>query len=800
MFHFCVIKSEKMKLKIYFLSLLFVLSTIANAQNKQTLRGKIVDEASHSPMPGVNIILLNSSPVLGVSTDINGEFRLINVPIGRQSFKITFLGYEEQTINNVLVTAGKEVELNISLTERVNKLSEVNIVYKKSDDKLSTNNEMSTVSARSFNLEDTKKYAGALGDPSRMAANFAGVVGANDSRNDIVVRGNSPQGMLWQMEGLNIPNPNHFGALTSTGGPVSMLNNNNLDKSDFMTGAFPAQYGNATAGVFDLRLRNGNADKSEYVGQIGFNGFEFGAEGPFSKKSKASYLVNYRYSTLGVFKAMGINFGTGTAVPIYQDINYKVYLPISPKTSLSIFGIAGNSKVDFLGNDVDTTQPDLYGTANTNTKVSYATSITGLILEHQINTKTNLKFTAGLTTTFENFKGDSISYITRQEFPSAEAEFKTNKWSGNALLTHKINAKNTVQVGFINELTSFDLYNARIFPDATKRKNVDINDKIYMLQAYAQWKHRFTDNFAINAGLHTQYHNLSNVSSIEPRVGLKYMMDARQSFSVAYGLHAQAQSIYTYYVMTPTSTGVNFTNKNLDFTYSNHFVAAYDLSINELTRLKVETYYQSLYNIPVTSNASSFSSVNTGADFAPSNVDSLINNGTATNYGIELTLERFFNKGFYYLLTTSVFDSKYKGSDVVERNTAFNTKYVVNALIGKEFNIGKKGNVLTLNFKVTQSGGKYLTPLDFAASSVQKEAVYNETNAYSDLQAAYFRTDFKISFRQEHKKYTSEFAVDFQNITNHENVFRQSYNPETNKITTEYQQGFFPVPLYRITF
>jgi hypothetical protein len=163
-------------------------------------------------------------------------------------------------------------------------------------------------------------------------------------------------------------------------------------------------------------------------------------------------------------------------------------------------------------------------------------------------------------------------------------------------------------------------------------------------------------------------------------------------------------------------------------------------------------------------------------------------------------LERFFNKGFYYLLTTSVFDSKYKGSDVVERNTAFNTKYVVNALIGKEFNIGKKGNVLTLNFKVTQSGGKYLTPLDFAASSVQKEAVYNETNAYSDLQAAYFRTDFKISFRQEHKKYTSEFAVDFQNITNHENVFRQSYNPETNKITTEYQQGFFPVPLYRITF
>ena len=151
-------------------------------------------------------------------------------------------------------------------------------------------------------------------------------------------------------------------------------------------------------------------------------------------------------------------------------------------------------------------------------------------------------------------------------------------------------------------------------------------------------------------------------------------------------------------------------------------------------------------------------------------------------------------------MTTSLFDSKYKGSDNIERNTAFNTKYVINALAGKEFKVGKNGSVISINIKVTQSGGKYLTPLDFAKSSVVKEAVYDETKAYSDLQAAYFRTDLKLSFRQEHKKYTSEFAIDFQNITNHENVFRQSYNPETNKITTEYQQGFFPVPLYRITF
>jgi hypothetical protein len=788
-----------MRTKI-FTFILMLLYTATSAQSTQTVKGRITDDASKSVLPGVNVILLNATTVVGTVTDVNGYFKLTKIPVGRQSFKISYLGYEDQVISNVLVTTGKEVELNVNLVEKVNKINEVEIVYKRSSDKISTNNEMSTVSSRSFNLEDTKKYAGALGDPSRMAANFAGVSGANDSRNDIVVRGNSPEGMLWQMEGLNIPNPNHFGALSSTGGPVSMLNNNNLDKSDFMTGAFPAQYGNATAGVFDLKLRNGNTDKSEFVGQIGFNGFEFGAEGPFSKKSKASYLVNYRYSTLGVFKAMGINFGTGSAIPDYQDVNYKVFIPLNAKSKLSIFGIAGNSKVNFLGNEVDTTQTDLYGSENTNTKVKYATSITGVTFDHQLNSKINIKITAGLTTTAEQFNGDSISYITREEFPSGESKLTTNKWSANAIVSYKINAKNTLQFGMMNDLLQFDLYNARIVNGNIKNVRVDIEDENYLMQAYAQWKHRFTQKLSINTGIHNQYHSLSKATSVEPRVGLKYLVDARSSLSFAYGLHAQAQNIYSYYVITPTPNGIVYTNKDLDFTYSNHYVLAYDLSITEYTRIKVESYYQSLYNIPVTQNSSSFSAANIGSDFAPSNVDSLVNNGNATNIGVELTLERFFNKGFYYLLTTSVFDSKYKGSDGIERNTAFNTNYVVNALLGKEFKLGTKGDVLTLNLKVTQSGGRYLTPIDFAASSIAKEAVYDNDRAYSERQDPYFRTDFKFSYRKEMKKSTMEFAVDFQNLTNNKNVFRQSYNPETNSIVTEYQQGFFPVPMFRMTF
>ncbi|HRJ40110.1 MAG TPA: TonB-dependent receptor, partial [Flavobacteriales bacterium] len=296
-----------MKNTLLFVLALFWMSTL---QAQQTIRGQVIDEASKAPLPGVNIVLIGTDPPVGTSTDGNGYFKLQNVPLGRQSLKFSFIGYEDRTLTDLIVTAGKEVVLTVSMTESVEMLETVDVVYDRSADKDQSVNEMTIVGARSFNLEETRKYAGSLGDPSRMAANFAGVVAGNDSRNDIVVRGNSPSGMLWQMEGLNIPNPNHFGALNSTGGPVSMINNNNLDKSDFLTSAFPAQYGNALAGVFDLHLRKGNTEKHEFLGQIGFNGFEFGAEGPMGKKKKSSYLLNYRYSTLGVFQQMGINFGT----------------------------------------------------------------------------------------------------------------------------------------------------------------------------------------------------------------------------------------------------------------------------------------------------------------------------------------------------------------------------------------------------------------------------------------------------------------------------------------------------------
>lgn len=304
------------------------------SQTTQNIRGTVADIDSKAPLIGANVLVVGSDPMLGASTDVNGNFSIKNVPIGRHTLQISYIGYNCKTLSNIELSSGKELILNITLQQTV-EMKEVTVTAEKEKEKFI--NKMATVSARTLSVEESMRYAGTLNDVARMAQNFAGVQGANDSRNDIIIRGNSPTGVLYRMEDIDIPNPNHFALNGTTGGPISIINNNALDNSDFMTGAFPAEYGNALAGVFDLKLRNGNNQNHEFLGQIGFNGAEFMAEGPINKEKFSSYLVSYRYSTLKVFQLMGVNFGTGTTVPDYQDAVFKINLP--NKKGQTTFGV-----------------------------------------------------------------------------------------------------------------------------------------------------------------------------------------------------------------------------------------------------------------------------------------------------------------------------------------------------------------------------------------------------------------------------------------------------------------------------
>lgn len=783
---------------INFAFYLFLFSGVSVAQPlTQTVRGNVSDKLTRETLIGAVVLLVDSTHQHGSVTDADGNFRISSVPLGRQQFAISFLGYKPQVISAV-VTSGKEVVLHAELEQSVIQGKEVKVVADRKKDK--PNNEMATVSARSFTFEETSRYAGSLLDPARMAMNYAGVNGASDARNDIIIRGNSPLGLLWRLNGVDIPNPNHFGSLGVTGGPISILNNNSLDKSDFLTGAFPAEYGNAIGGAFDLQMRSGNNEKLEFLGQIGFNGLEAGAEGPFSRKNNSSFMINYRYSTLGVFKALGLNFGAGSAVPQYQDITLKADFNSKKAGKFSIFGIGGISYAETLDKDRDTTEDNIYD--NNMRQDGYFGNnmgVIGLTHVYLFNNTAYSKLTLAASTAAQKYKIDSISEYDQSPVPWYRNFSDQQKYSVSYVVSKKFSTKNFMKCGIDAKQIDFSIHDS-IFDSPVFRTHANASGGSQLYQAFIELQHRFSDKLSINPGLHAQLFALNQTYVVEPRLGIKWEFKEGRSISFGTGMHSQLQPMYTYFQQTlRPDHSIVLTNKNLGFTKSDHFVLAYDQSFSKQLRLKIETYYQHLYNIPVEMSPSTWSMQNEGADFGVSAIDSLVNKGTGKNYGAEFTFEKFYSHGYYFLFTASVYESKYTASDGVERNTAFNGNYTINFLAGKEWTIRKK-NVLGFNFRIVTSGGKRYIPIDFAKSEASGETEYDYSQAYEKRQKDYFRTDVKISYRFNGKKVTHELALDVDNVFNTQNIWQRYYDRSSNSIKTEYQAGRFPIPLYRIFF
>ncbi|KXJ04746.1 hypothetical protein AC249_AIPGENE8425, partial [Exaiptasia diaphana] len=301
-----------------------------------TVRGKVIDNVSESPIPGAKVIIPNGETPLRALTKDDGSFRIESVPIGRQNVIVSYMGYQDAVIKGIIVSAGKETVLTVKIEEDIVQQKEVKVSARR-DNPI---NEMSVVSTRTFSVEETQKYAAALNDPARMATSFAGVVATDGVNNDISIRGNSPRGLVWRMEGVEIPNPNHFSSVGTSGGGISIISSQLLGTSDFSTGAFAAEYGNALSGVFDLSLRKGNNEKREYTFQAGVLGIDAAIEGPFKKGYGGSYLVNYRYSTLSL---LGHIVPIGDEVTNFQDLSFNVFLPSKKLGNFGVFGFGGLS-------------------------------------------------------------------------------------------------------------------------------------------------------------------------------------------------------------------------------------------------------------------------------------------------------------------------------------------------------------------------------------------------------------------------------------------------------------------------
>lgn len=783
-----------MKKILFLIGVLMSLSFRCFSQSGfQTVRGTVVDKISQAPLPDVKVQVLNLTPMIAAMTDSSGNFSLKEVPVGAQSLKISVFGYKELTLQNLSVNAGKELVLNIQMEEEVTNLKEVSA--KANFEKNKALNEMSAVSTRTFSVEETQKFAAAVNDPARMATSFAGVVTADDGNNHISIRGNSPNGLLWRMEGVDIPNPNHFSSIGSSGGGISILSSQLLSNSDFSTGAFAAEYGNALSGVFDLHLRKGNNQKREYTIQTGFLGLDIAAEGPFKQGYAGSYLINYRYSTLSLLGKIGVPLGD--AITNFQDLSYHLYLPTQKAGNFSLFGFTGLSYQkedpvkDSLVWEVD---PGKQYKDNfySNTGAYGVTHFK--LFKNRSYLKTALVFSG----TENGFYLEKL----QTDYSTLETQYRESylqsKWTLSSSYTRKWSSKTSLRSGFIINRLNYKL-KEEMLEDGSLRTYLNSGGNTYTLQAYAQLQQKIGSKLTGNIGVHYLHLFLNNTYSLEPRASLKYKLTNRQNVTLGYGLHSQVQTLAMYFIRNEATEGIQYPNKNLDLNKAHHLVLAYDIMLNAVTHLKIESYYQHLFQIPISADSSlNYCSLNQLDGY--SNL-AMTNGGIAKNYGLELTFERYLSKGFYYLLSASLFESKYKFSDQKWYNTRYNTNYSVVLTLGKEWTLSekRKSRIIGFNIKAMFIGGLRYTSSN---GTLQQDGSWDISygTPYANQVPDYSRIDTRVSVKRNYKQLTTTLALDFQNTTNRKNIGGQYFDTFTGTQQYWYQTPLIPVLSYRLEF
>ena len=757
----------------------------------QTIKGKILDQDTQEPLIGANVIVLGIEPVRGATTDHNGLFWIDRIPVGRYDLKTSYIGFEPQALPEILVSSAKEVVVTFQLVQSIIETEQV--IVEGASSKEIPQNSMAVVSARTFTVEEARRYAGGMDDPARLASSFAGVSTGAAQDNAIVVRGNAAKGLLWQVEGVRVPSPNHFPDINVAGGGfVSVLSSHVLGNSDFYTGAFPAEYGNALAGVFDMKLREGNTETTEYTFQAGVLGIDAAAEGPIPGTENASYLFNYRYSTFALIK----DFIPSEQIPEYTDYTYKLVIPTQKYGKFSIWGLGSND----INIEPEKADSSLWTVPWD--RISYdlemGMNVLGLTHKYLATQNTYIK-----TSVIRTEQHSTMNMYRLNDELILQDNYLAENTSGTVTLSSYLNTrfsrKHTNRTGVIFDRLNFHFdQQAALNNTLPLTRLVDQNDVANLTQVYSQSRFGLSPKLELNTGIHLQHFSVNDEITIEPRLGLTWKIDPIRSLSLGYGDHSQMEELRIYFVEQPTNGQTTQPNKNLGLSKAHHLILAYQQKLSMNTIIKLEPYLQFAYNVPVIQD-SSFSMLNFTQDLSFNSP--LVNDGLGHNYGLDLTLERYLINNMYFLVTASIFESKYTGGDGIERETRYATKYVVNGLMGKEYMLGRaRENILGLNVKLKVAGGARRSPANIAKTIAAQEVISDESRAFEEQDASKAMLDISITYRKNKARYSSVWALQLMNALGSPTASYYEFDYELDKVQLVEEMIVVPSLSYKIEF
>ncbi|MEM9052296.1 MAG: TonB-dependent receptor [Bacteroidota bacterium] len=783
-------------------SVFLILTVLGFTQsNTQKIKGKVIDQMTGEPLIGATVVIEGSEPLIGTVTDVEGNYTLENVKLGRNVVVVSFIGYKQIRIPEILVTAAKPFLLDISLEDNIANMDVVVVTAQSGKEAL---NSMATVSARSFTIEESSRLAGGLSDPSRVAYNFAGVTFSSPQDNGVVIRGNSPSNVLWRLNGLDVSGAAHFGGGNLAGaGLISIYSANILRGSDFFTGAFPAEYANATAGVFDINFRKGNSEEVQHSAQLGLLGVDLSSEGPLSKGGKSSYLVNYRHGFIGYYGA-----AAGGTEPHYQDLSFNLNFPTEKSGEFSLWGIGGVSSIKSPFREYSEEFDEATNTSNIklreyesdflDSEIDFAMGAIGLNHKLLIGKSAFLSSNIGYTSTlYDNetvfFEEDGETLNTGTLHPHYRRRNVENKIEFASRLNSQLTERLSNRTGVRANLLQTESHSLGVDqPMDPLEEYFSIEGNTYSVNAFTQFKYMLATNIDLNVGLSSTKFGLANELTLEPRVGFKWQYLPFAQLGLAYGRHSKHEELKTYFY-TNTETG---RPNELRLSKADHYVASLGFSLSKNLSLTVEGYYQSLFDVPTIEGTSiSFANYTTLWEVN----GPITNNGTGRNVGVDLTLERVMDKGFYYLFTASVFDSKYEDAQQIKRNTLFNRNWITSLAVGKEF-VVKEKNLLGINLNATYMGGGRLTPFLQQESLAAQDVIYDTDRLFEIQSDPEIWLNAGVTYKINKSKSTRTWGLDFQNALLTEQVAGYKYNFRDNTIDEDKVFFILPNLYYKIEF
>ncbi len=764
------------------------------SQLGQNLRGKILDKITNRPIANASVNLTNTNFI--AFTDPTGNFKISGLPAGRYQLKISALNYTESIVPEVVIDLSKEKILDLFLQEKVNNLEEVTVHQTNAGT-------VGPTSSRSFTVEETQRFAASFYDPARLAASFPGVTTTNDQANNISIRGNSPNAMAWRLEGVEIVNPNHLtnaGTYTDrpmqNGGGTIILSAQMLGNSQFLSGAFSPEYAGSVGGLFDMRLRKGNDQTHEYTVQAGFLGIDVSAEGPFSKKRKASYLLNYRYSFTGLLAKMGVPLGDEKID--YQDIALNINLPTNKIGNFTLFGLYGSST-----NNFEITDDSAKVFAKDYSVINFSTKMIAIGATHELSLGKNTSWRSVAAISEKENDRTELAYSKRESSYTGPVfdNLANQRMSFSSALNHRFSENNSLKIGILFTNISDESAHG----DLSKKGPYYLAKIIgNLFQPYFNFRTNLARKITMNIGLNYQYLSTNATKSIEPRASFSFKINAKSSVNFAYSLQGQMQQVSAYGPALATDRNFILGNRNLEFSKAHHYVLNFKNTFNNDLKFKVEFFLQNHFDVLTTVQKSPLAGVNLVDEYQLTAV--LNNKGTAINKGLEVSLEKYFQKNYYFLISSTIYDAKYRGSDSIQINSRFNGKFAANFTGGKEWNMksnkNNNGKIFGLNLRAIYQGGISESPIDVESSRFfQRSLSYNDAKRIFSVKLPdYYRVDLRLSLKKQKKGYTRTLSIDIQNLTNRLNTAYFYFDWAQNKVIEKKQLGMIPVLNWRAEF